>query len=94
MGMLLFFLLPPISLVPTASSSDLIQETCKGTKYYNLCISSLIYDTTSPKADTRGPALIMARLGVTNATATTFYISSELVQNAKIKNDDAMKKAI
>ncbi|XP_019200328.1 PREDICTED: cell wall / vacuolar inhibitor of fructosidase 2 [Ipomoea nil] len=59
------------------SSDDLIQKTCKNTKYYDLCVSSLKSDSTSSKAsDTKDLAQIMVRVGVANATATKSYLSS------------------
>ncbi|XP_031096346.1 cell wall / vacuolar inhibitor of fructosidase 2 [Ipomoea triloba] len=59
------------------SSDDLIQKTCKNTKYYDVCVSSLKSDSTSSNAsDTKGLAQIMVRVGVANATATKSYLSS------------------
>ncbi|KAL2521309.1 Cell wall/vacuolar inhibitor of fructosidase 2 [Forsythia ovata] len=78
--LLLFFLL--ISLHPTISIEgnwDLIQKTCKNTKYYELCLSSLKSDTTSPKEDTKDLALVMIRVGMANATATNSYLSSQML---------------
>ncbi|PHT31757.1 hypothetical protein CQW23_28094 [Capsicum baccatum] len=92
-----------ISLQPTISTSssssiDLIQKTCKNTKYYDLCMSSLKSDSTSLKADTKGLATIMVKIGMVNATATNKYLSSsKLVFNASnYTNDDVvlMKKLL
>ncbi|CAI9758324.1 unnamed protein product [Fraxinus pennsylvanica] len=93
MGFLLLFFLP-ISLHPTVSvdgNSDLIQKTCKSTKYYELCLSSLKSDSTSPKADTKDLALVMIRIGMANATAANSYLSSQML-NAT--NNTLMKKII
>ncbi|XP_057769034.1 cell wall / vacuolar inhibitor of fructosidase 2-like [Salvia miltiorrhiza] len=86
--MLLFTI--SLSLRPrTSSSADLIQQTCKSTKYYDLCVSSLKSDSSSPKAgDAKGLALIMVRLGVANATATNAYLLSAAA------NSTSAKKAI
>nr|GMC96574.1 cell wall / vacuolar inhibitor of fructosidase 2 [Ipomoea batatas] len=82
------------------SSDDLIQKTCKNTKYYDLCVSSLKSDSTSSKAsDTKGLAQIMVRVGVANATATKSYLSS-LIGGGGGANDTstataaAMKKVL
>ncbi|KAK4366912.1 hypothetical protein RND71_014792 [Anisodus tanguticus] len=90
-----------ISLQPTLSTSssiDLIQKTCKNTKYYDLCVSSLKSDSTSLKADTKGLATIMIRAGMANATATNSYLtSSKLVLNTiNYTNNDVvlMKKLL
>ncbi|KAL2521305.1 Cell wall/vacuolar inhibitor of fructosidase 2 [Forsythia ovata] len=77
---MLFFLL--ISLHQTISIEgnwDLIQKTCKNTKYYELCLSSLKSDTTSPKEDTKDLALVMIRVGMASATATNSYLSSQML---------------
>lgn len=89
---LLFFLL--ISLRPTVSvdgNLDLIQKTCKSTKYYELCLSSLKSDSTSPKADTKDLARVMIRIGKDNATATNSYLSSQMLSTT---NNTLMKKII
>ncbi|KAK4416716.1 Cell wall / vacuolar inhibitor of fructosidase 2 [Sesamum alatum] len=75
MGFSWFLLLVTLSfqlINPTLSAngnSDLIQQTCKNTKYYDLCVSSLKSDSSSLKADSKlGLALIMI-LSVKNDTA-------------------------
>ncbi|XP_015057056.1 cell wall / vacuolar inhibitor of fructosidase 2 [Solanum pennellii] len=87
--------LPTIS---TSSSIDLIQKTCKNTKYYDLCVSSLKSDSTSLKADTKGLATIMVKIGMVNATATNNFLSShELVLNTTnnyTKNDLVLVKKL
>lgn len=89
-SMLLLFILF-FSIHPISSAPDLIQQTCKSTKYYDLCVSSLKSDSSSPKADTKGLALIMVRVGMANASATNSYLSSQMLTAA---NDTSMKKAI
>ncbi|XP_049380832.1 cell wall / vacuolar inhibitor of fructosidase 2-like [Solanum stenotomum] len=88
--------LPTIST--SSSSIDLIQQTCKNTKYYDLCVSSLKSDSTSLKADTKGLATIMVKIGMVNATATNTFLSShELVLNTtNYTNNDLvlMKKLL
>ncbi|KAL3819224.1 hypothetical protein ACJIZ3_005129 [Penstemon smallii] len=87
--MLLFILF--ISLNPISSTSDLIQKTCKNTKYYDLCVNSLKSDSSSSKADCKGLALIMVKVGMANATATSSYLSSQMLS---VTNDASMKKVM
>ncbi|XP_022879523.1 cell wall / vacuolar inhibitor of fructosidase 2-like [Olea europaea var. sylvestris] len=86
---ILFFLC--ISFHPVYGNSDLIQKTCKNTKYYDLCISSLKSDSTSSKSDTKGLAVIMVKVGISNATATNSYLSTQLSTST---NDTLMKKVM
>lgn len=74
-----------------AGEADLIQKTCKNTKYYDLCVSSLESDPTSPNADTKGLAVIMVGIGTANATATSSYLSSQFLSAT---NDGIMKKVL
>ncbi|KAH7860774.1 hypothetical protein Vadar_017844 [Vaccinium darrowii] len=78
-------------LVIVSGDTDLIQRTCKCTKYYDLCVSSLKSNPTSPKADTKSLAMIMAGVGIANATATASFLSSKVLN---IGNDTSMRKAI
>jgi len=59
--------------------ATLIKSTCKNTKYYNLCFSSLKSNPSSPNADTKGLAVIMVGIGMTNATSTSSYLSSKFL---------------
>ncbi|KAK2980377.1 hypothetical protein RJ640_014550 [Escallonia rubra] len=83
-----FFLHNPI--VFANGDTGLIQRTCKTTKYYDLCVSSLKSDTKSPKADTKGLAVIMVKVGIANATATSTYLSTQVL--SKATNDTSVKK--
>ncbi|KAG8383808.1 hypothetical protein BUALT_Bualt04G0052300 [Buddleja alternifolia] len=90
--LLLFIILA--SFNPTLSAhgnSDLIQKTCKNTQYYDLCVSLLKSDNSSAKADTKGLALIMVKLGMANATATNSYLSFKMTSTT---NDTLMKKVM
>ncbi|EEF45148.1 cell wall / vacuolar inhibitor of fructosidase 2 [Ricinus communis] len=69
----------------------LIQQTCKNTKHYDLCVSTLKSNATSSKADTKGLALIMVAAGVANATDTSSYLSSQLL---RATNDTILKKVL
>ncbi|KAG6657382.1 hypothetical protein CIPAW_04G086900 [Carya illinoinensis] len=66
-----------------------IQKTCKSTKYYELCLSSLKSDPTSLNADTKGLAVIMVGIGMANATATSSFLSPQLLSTT---NDTILKK--
>lgn len=69
----------------------MIKRTCKNTKYYNLCFSSLKSDPSSPNADTKGLALIMVGIGMTNATSTSSYLSSKLLSPT---NNTTLKRVL
>ncbi|KAK6924245.1 Pectinesterase inhibitor domain [Dillenia turbinata] len=84
-------LLLTFPLIFASENSDLIKKTCKTTKYYDLCVSSLKSDPTSPKADTKGLATIMVGIGISNATSTYTYLSSQLLSTS---NDTSMKKVL
>ncbi|KAL6542622.1 hypothetical protein OROMI_024224 [Orobanche minor] len=87
---ILFISFQPIILLAKGNPSDLIRQTCKNTKYYDLCVSSLKSDSSSPKADIKGLALIMVKVGMANATATIFsYLSPQILT---AKNDTVVKK--
>lgn len=90
----LSIILTTSSVYPSSSAhgnSDLIQKTCKNTKYYDLCVSSLKSDASSRKADAKGLALIMIKVGIANATATNSYLSLQMVN---VPNDTLMKKVM
>ncbi|CAN1250676.1 Cell wall / vacuolar inhibitor of fructosidase 2 [Linum perenne] len=76
---------------PTGADKILIQKTCKSTKYYDLCISSLSSNSTSSTADLKGLALIMIGIGMANATATSSYLSSATSDN---NNGADLKRAV
>ncbi|KAI3451522.1 hypothetical protein Pfo_008187 [Paulownia fortunei] len=86
---ILFF--SPDPILSAHGNLDLIQQTCKNTKYYDLCVSSLKSDSSSPKADTKGLALIMVKVGMANATATNSYLSSQMLSAT---NGTLMKKVM
>lgn len=75
----LLFLLHPQPYAFVNGDAILIKSTCKNTKYYDLCFSSLKSDPTSTNADPKGLAVIMVGIGMTNATSTSSYLSSKLL---------------
>ncbi|XP_030495988.2 cell wall / vacuolar inhibitor of fructosidase 2 [Cannabis sativa] len=87
-----FFILILIVSIAGAHSNDSIDKTCKTTKYYDLCVSSLKSDPTSKNKDVKGLATIMIGIGMANSTATSSYLSSQLL--SAYGNDVAMKKVL
>ncbi|XP_073121884.1 cell wall / vacuolar inhibitor of fructosidase 2-like [Henckelia pumila] len=83
------FLYPIISFAD--ANPNLIQETCKKTKYYDLCVSLLESDSSGPKSDTKELALIMIRYGIAKATDTNSYLSNQI---QGVANDTLMKTAM
>ncbi|XP_020215966.1 cell wall / vacuolar inhibitor of fructosidase 2 [Cajanus cajan] len=71
--------------------ATLIKKTCKSSKYYDLCFSSLKSDPSSANADPKGLAVIMVGIGITNATSTSSYLSSHLLGTA---NDSTLKRGL
>ncbi|WRX10026.1 Pectinesterase inhibitor domain - like 5 [Theobroma cacao] len=89
-----FFISILVSLALTISvngDADLIRKTCKTTKYYDLCVSSLKSDPTSLNSDTKGLATILVGVGMANATATSTFLSSQLLSTT---NDTILKKVL
>ncbi|XP_047150355.1 cell wall / vacuolar inhibitor of fructosidase 2-like [Vigna umbellata] len=87
----LLFLLYPHQHACVNGDATLIQRTCKNTKYYNLCFSSLKSDPSSPNADPKGLAMIMIGIGMSNATSTSSYLSSKLLSPS---NNTTLKRVI
>lgn len=81
---LLFILITSYHHVVISSSAndatDLIQQTCKNTQHYDLCVSSLKSSSLAPstKVDAKGLALIMVNIAIANATATSSYIAYQM----------------
>ncbi|KAG6667948.1 hypothetical protein CIPAW_01G135800 [Carya illinoinensis] len=61
----------------------LIEQTCKQTPLYDVCVSILKSDSRSSKADVTGLALIMVDVLKAKATGTTNYIKTLLRGNLK-----------
>ncbi|XP_010245832.1 PREDICTED: cell wall / vacuolar inhibitor of fructosidase 2-like [Nelumbo nucifera] len=85
----LFFQQSSVLLV--RGDAKLIQRTCKSTKHYDLCLSSLRSNSSSLKVDTKGLATIIIGIGMANATDTYSYLSSQLLSNT---NDTALKTVL
>ncbi|XP_061370259.1 cell wall / vacuolar inhibitor of fructosidase 2-like [Gastrolobium bilobum] len=87
----LLFLAHPHPYAFVNGDTTLIKSTCKNTKYYNLCFSSLKSDPSSPNADPKGLAVIMVGIGMTNATSTSSYLSSKLISPT---NNTTLKRVL
>ncbi|GFY91259.1 hypothetical protein Acr_07g0014550 [Actinidia rufa] len=72
-------------IVTVRGDTDLIEKTCKSTKHYGLCVSSLKSNTSSLKSDTKGLAVIMVGVGIANATATASFLSSQALFDNRVK---------
>ncbi|KAJ0040281.1 hypothetical protein Pint_27227 [Pistacia integerrima] len=79
-------------LISASADSNFIQKTCKLTKHYDLCLSSLKSNSTSASVDAKGLALIMIGVGTANATATSTYLSSQSLSSAS--NDTVLKRVL
>ncbi|KAJ4715287.1 putative Pectinesterase inhibitor [Melia azedarach] len=89
-----FLLLLPILHQPfifASADSNLIQKTCKNTKHYDLCVSSLKSNPTSTNVDTKGLAIIMIGVGLANATSTSSFLTSQLLTAT---NETVLKKLL
>ncbi|KDP27949.1 hypothetical protein JCGZ_19029 [Jatropha curcas] len=65
------------------SDANLIEQTCKRTPNYNLCVTSLKSDSRSSTADTRGLALIMVDV-LKNRATETLQVINQLLQNIPV----------
>ncbi|GMI99361.1 CELL WALL / VACUOLAR INHIBITOR OF FRUCTOSIDASE 2, cell wall / vacuolar inhibitor of fructosidase 2 [Hibiscus trionum] len=88
---LIFNTIMSLTLALVNGDAGLIQKTCKSTKYYDLCVSSLESDPSSSNSDTKGLAMIMVGVGMANATATSTFLSSQLFSTT---NDTVMNKVL
>ncbi|KAF8039306.1 hypothetical protein BT93_B1748 [Corymbia citriodora subsp. variegata] len=70
----------PLELPATQKMADLIEQTCRLTPFYDLCLSSLKSDPTSGAADLRGLARIMAGSVLAGASRTLDQIQQLLGQ--------------
>ncbi|KAI3945038.1 hypothetical protein MKW92_013390 [Papaver armeniacum] len=85
------YLLHLIAINSATGDSASIRNICKTTNYNKLCISSLKSNSSSLTADVRGLAVIMIGIGMSNATRTSTYLSSQMLSNT---NDVVMKKVL
>ncbi|KAM7277860.1 hypothetical protein ACFE04_004994 [Oxalis oulophora] len=70
--LLLLFTIP--LLQPIHCDESLIEEICKNTPFYDLCVASLQSDSQSLNSDVQGLSCIMAKDLLTNASELLNYI--------------------
>ncbi|KAE8694938.1 Squalene monooxygenase [Hibiscus syriacus] len=87
----IFFLISLALTSLTNGDAHLIQKTCKTTKYYDFCVSTLKSDPTSVDSDTKGLVVILVGVATANATATSTFLSSESLNATK---DTALKEVL
>ncbi|GMH25117.1 hypothetical protein Nepgr_026960 [Nepenthes gracilis] len=75
------------------AGDDLIESTCKATKFHDLCVSSLRSDPSSSQADMKGLTIIMLNIGIANASETYSYLSSQLLRSGG-SSDGVLKKVL
>ncbi|XVE82300.1 hypothetical protein DITRI_Ditri15bG0137100 [Diplodiscus trichospermus] len=87
----IFFLhlLLTISL-PSIQCGDLVDQICKKTPFYDLCISTLRSNTNTNGSDVKGLASVMADTLLANATDTLSYIRAQINQTS----DPQMERAL
>ena len=76
------------------NDNNLIEQTCKQTPNYNLCISSLKSDPKSATADVAGLALIMVNVLNTTTTQTLIHINSLLLQSPRNEVKEALLSCV
>ncbi|GAV71688.1 PMEI domain-containing protein [Cephalotus follicularis] len=85
----LLHVLIPI-LLPLIQCDDLIDQTCKETPFYDLCVNTLEPISRSTKTDVKGLAGIMANILLSNVTDTLNYIQVLIKQTT----DQQLEKAL
>ncbi|XP_022760716.1 cell wall / vacuolar inhibitor of fructosidase 1 [Durio zibethinus] len=85
----IFLLLLTISL-PSIQCDDLVDQICKKTPFYDLCISTLRSNTNSTDLDVKGLASVVADILLANATDTLNYIQAQINQTS----DPQMERAL
>ncbi|KAK3188131.1 hypothetical protein Dsin_027692 [Dipteronia sinensis] len=80
MFMVFFFLTIQVS------AHDLIDDTCKKTHFYDLCVTTLRSDPQSSKADVQGLARIALEKLQAKANNNTLYHIHKLVNRGSFKD--------
>ncbi|KAI6699805.1 hypothetical protein NL676_014129 [Syzygium grande] len=90
-----FILVLAVALAPPAKpGASLIQQACRTTKYYDLCVSSLKSDPSSSRADPRGLASIALAAALANATSTSSFLSSLVPGSGGGGGDPALSRLL
>ncbi|GMJ05427.1 hypothetical protein like AT3G17130 [Hibiscus trionum] len=90
MKTLSLLLLLTISLPSIQCDDDLIDQICKKTPFYDLCISTLKSNSNTQNSDTQGLAGVMANILLSNATDTLSYIRAQINE----ASDPRMERAL
>lgn len=89
--MFLMFIIPVHAAIPSIIGSNLIDQTCKQTPYYDLCIGCLISNPHSFKTDVRGLAKIMVYTIEAKANHTLHRIQKLLKHRQEPKEQEALR---
>ncbi|WRX20792.1 Pectinesterase inhibitor domain - like 10 [Theobroma cacao] len=87
--LLLLLLLLTVSL-PSIQCGDLVDQICKQTPFYDLCISTLRSNSKGTESDVKGLASVVADILLANATDTLNYIRAQINQ----ASDPEMERAL
>ncbi|XVF66084.1 hypothetical protein PTKIN_Ptkin10aG0005800 [Pterospermum kingtungense] len=87
---LLLLLLVAISLPSIQADDDLVDQICRKTPFYDLCISTLRSNSNTTNSDVKGLASVMADILLANATDTLNYIQAQINQTS----DPQMERAL
>ncbi|PRQ39504.1 putative pectinesterase inhibitor domain, Cell wall/vacuolar inhibitor of fructosidase [Rosa chinensis] len=79
--LLTIFIIQNVFLPISHCRADLIDQTCKQTPNYNLCVSSLKSNPRSSAADVKGLAIIMVEVVKSKANDTLNKIWAELLRH-------------
>ncbi|CAK7326307.1 unnamed protein product [Dovyalis caffra] len=79
------FLLSISQCAVVPSDANLIQQICKRTPNFDLCVTSLASDPQSSTADVNGLALIMVDVLKAKATSTLNLINQQLTKSPALK---------
>ncbi|KAK7303659.1 hypothetical protein RJT34_14571 [Clitoria ternatea] len=70
--------------------SDLVDQICKKTPFFDLCSSILHSNPLSPKTDLKGVALLMVNNILANASDTLSYIEGQIKQTSDRQLEQAL----
>lgn len=86
----IFFLLLILTISLPPIQCDLVDQICKKTPFYDLCIATLKSNTNSKASDVKGLASEMADILLANATDTLNYIRAQITQAPDPKMERAL----
>lgn len=74
----------------TSSNGDFIDQICKKTPFYDLCVATLRSNPLAPKPDLQGVALVMVNNLLANASDTLNYIEGLIKQTSDQQLEQAL----